>query len=52
MEEVGIYDEEQKKELKKMKSNIEILREVNKLKEDEILNMNDSQLLEKLRYNF
>ena len=47
-EEWGIYNGELKKDLKKMKENIKIIREINNLKEEEILNLNDSQLIEKL----
>ena len=51
MEEMGLYNEELKKELKKMKENIKIIIEVNNLKEDEVLNMNDYQFLEKFSYH-
>ena len=48
MEKIGLKDEEQKKELKRMKENIKDFKEVNRLKEDEMINLNDSQFAEKL----
>ena len=48
MEKIGLKDEEQKKELKRMKENIKDFKEVNQLKEDEMINLNDSQFAEKL----
>jgi len=48
MEEIGLKDEEQKRDLKKMKENIKNFKEVNQLKEDEMMNLNESQLTEKL----
>ena len=48
MEQIGLNDEEQKNYLKKMKDNIRILKEVKQFKEDEIMNLDDSQLAEKL----
>jgi len=47
-EELGEYNGELKKDLKEMEKNIKIIREINNLKEEEILNLNDSQLIEKL----
>ena len=46
------YDKEQEKELKKMKENIKILKEVNDLREDEVSNMDDSQLIKKFNRYF
>mgnify|MGYP006873136598 CR=1 FL=1 len=48
MEQIGLKDEEQKRDLKRMKENIKIFREVNQLKEEEVLKLDDSQLAEKL----
>ena len=48
MEQIGLKDEEQKKDLKRMKENIKIFREVNQLKEEEVMSLDDSQLAEKL----
>ena len=48
MEQIGLNDEEKKRDLKKMKENIKIFKEVNQLKEDDVKNLNDSQLAEKL----
>ena len=48
MEKIGLNDEEKKRDLKKMKDNIKIFKEVNQLKEDDVKNLNDSQLAEKL----
>ena len=50
MEQIGLNDEEKKIALKKMKENIniKIFKEVNQLKEDDVKNLNDSQLTEKL----
>ena len=38
MDQIGMNDEQQKNNLKKMKENIKIFREVNELKEDEVKN--------------
>ena len=50
MEQIGLNDEEKKRALKKMKENIniKIFKEVNQLKEDDVKNLNDSQLTGKL----
>lgn len=48
MDQIGMNDEQQKNNLKKMKEDIKIFREINELKEDEVMKLNDSQLAEKL----
>jgi len=48
MEQIGLNDEKQEKDLKRMKENIKIFREVNQLKQEEVLSLDDSQLAEKL----
>ena len=48
MEKIGINDEKQKNSLKKIKENIKIFKEDNQLKEDGMMNLNDSILEEKL----
>ena len=48
MEQIGLEDEKQKESLKRMKENIKIFKEVNQLKEDEMMNLTDSQLAERL----
>ena len=48
MDQIGMNDEQQKNNLKKMKENIKIFREVNELKEDEVMSLNDSDLAKKL----
>ena len=47
MDQIGMNDEQQKNNLKKMKENIKIFREVNELKEDEVMSLNDSDLAKK-----
>lgn len=48
MDQIGMNDEQQKNNLKKMKEDIKIFREINELKEDEVMKLNDSQLAENL----
>ena len=48
IERIGLNDEKQKNNLKMMKENLKSFREVNKLKEDEVIKLDDSQLAEKL----
>lgn len=49
MEQIGFKDEEQKRELKNIKENIRIFKEVNQFKENDFMNLDDSQLTEKLK---
>jgi len=49
IKEVGFKDEEQKKLLEQQKNCIRIFKETNNLNEKEIMNLNDSQLAEKLK---
>ena len=48
MEEVGLNDEDQKKALNEMKEKNRIFREVNNLDKEKLLNLNDSQIADKL----
>lgn len=49
MEQIGLKDEEQKRELKNIKENIRIFKEINQFKENDFMNLDDSQLTEKLK---
>ena len=48
IEEIGLNDEEQKKEIQIIKENMKIFKEKNNIKKEEIINLNDIQLAEKL----
>jgi len=48
VKEIGLKDEDQNKELQNMKVNIKIFKEKNKLKEEEIMNLNDDELAKKI----
>ena len=48
MEEIGLNDEEQKKVIQNMKENMKIFKEKNNIKEEEVINLNDDHLAEKL----
>lgn len=48
MNEIGIKDEEQKRLLQEQKNCIKVFRETNKLNENELMKLDDSQLAEKL----
>ena len=48
VEEIGLNDEEQKKVIQIMKENMKIFKEKNNIKEEELINLNDDQLAEKL----